>query len=145
MSARLTTAPIEPAALLAEVADASHGATSLFVGTVRSTNEGREVNGIEYKAYEAMAVAEMNRILDEVNSLYPGVRSAAVHRVGHLKVGDTSVAIACAHAHRAQAIEACRHVIEDLKRRVPIWKREHYVDGTREWVGASHSHAEASR
>lgn len=134
MSARLVHAGIDAAALLGEVADATHGATALFLGTVRNSHDGRPVDGIDYSAYDAMAVAEMNRIVAEAGARFGGVRVAVSHRVGRLAVGDVSVAIACAHAHRAPALDACRYVIEELKRRVPIWKREHYLDGTSEWV-----------
>jgi len=133
-AARLTSSAIDVAALTREVAAGDRGAVSIFLGTVRNSNEGRAVNGIDYSAYDAMAVAEMNRIADEASERFRGVAIALEHRIGTLQVGDVSVAIACAHAHRAQALDANRYVIEELKRRVPIWKREHYLDGTSEWV-----------
>ena len=133
-AARLVTDPIDVATLTGEVAGEGRGAISIFLGTVRNTNEGRSVNGIDYSAYGAMAVAEMNRIVAEAGDLFPGVEVALEHRTGTLKVGDASVAIACAHAHRSPALNATRYVIEELKKRVPIWKREHYLDGTSEWV-----------
>ena len=133
-TARLTTRPIDLPSLTRQVASNDRGAISIFLGTVRNSNEGRAVNGIDYSAYDAMAVAEMNRIVVEATSRFPGVAVALEHRVGTLNVGDVSVAIACAHAHRAAAHDANRYVIEELKRRVPIWKREHYLDGTSEWV-----------
>lgn len=133
-TARLTARPIDVAALTRAVSAGGRGAISLFLGTVRNTNEGRAVNGIDYSAYDAMAVAEMERIADEASEKFAGVAIALEHRTGTLEVGDVSVAIACAHAHRAPALDANRYVIEELKRRVPIWKREHYVDGTSEWV-----------
>jgi molybdopterin synthase catalytic subunit len=133
-TARLTTGVIDVAALTREVSAAERGAISVFLGTVRNTNEGRAVDGIDYSAYDAMAVAEMTRIADEAATKYPGVAVALEHRVGTLAVGDVSVAVVCAHAHRAAALDANRYVIEELKRRVPIWKREHYLDGTSEWV-----------
>jgi len=133
-AARLVSRPIDVAALTREVAAADRGAVSLFLGTVRNSNDGRPVNGIDYSAYDAMAVAEMSRIVDEARERFGGVVIAVEHRIGTLDVGDVSVAIACAHAHRAQALDANRYVIEELKRRVPIWKREHYLDGTSEWV-----------
>jgi molybdopterin synthase catalytic subunit len=119
------------------VAGDGRGAISIFLGTVRNTNEGRAVDGIDYSAYGAMAVAEMNRIIVEAGVRFPGVEVALEHRTGTLKVGDVSVAIACAHAHRSPALDATRYVIEELKKRVPIWKREHYLDGTSEWVDPS--------
>jgi molybdopterin synthase catalytic subunit len=133
-TARLLTAPIDPSALIREVSAEDRGAIVLFLGTVRNSNEGRAVSGIDYSAYDAMAVAEMNRIAAEATSQFPGVAIALEHRVGTLAIGDVSVAIACAHPHRAAALDANRYVIEELKRRVPIWKREHYLDGTSEWV-----------
>lgn len=135
--AQLVRDPIDPRAVIDAVADASCGAVSLFLGTVRDVNEGRQVTGIEYTAYESMATAELTRIAEEAVARFAGIRVAVIHRVGTLALGDVSVAIAVAHAHRAPALDAGRYVIEELKRRVPIWKREHYVDGTREWVNAA--------
>jgi len=133
-AARLTSQPIDAPGLTREVAAEDRGAVSIFLGTVRNSNEGRAVSGIDYSAYDAMAVAEMTRIVDEACERFRGVAIAVEHRIGTLQVGDISVAIACAHAHRARALDANRYVIEELKRRVPIWKREHYLDGTSEWV-----------
>ena len=141
-AARLVVQPIDVSALTSEVAGDDRGAISIFLGTVRNSNEGRAVDGIDYSAYEAMAVAEMNRIVAEAVDRFPGVEVALEHRTGTLKVGDVSVAIACAHAHRSPALDANRYVIEELKRRVPIWKREHYLDGTSEWVDPSGHPAE---
>ena len=132
--AAIVTRPIDPAAIIAEVQSAEFGATSVFLGTVRDTNDGRSVSAIDYSAYTAMAESELVRILVEAEERF-GVRSIVVeHRVGALALGDTSVAIAAAHAHRAPAIECTRFVIEEIKKRVPIWKLEHYADGGREWV-----------
>ena len=133
-AARLTSQPIDVTALIREISADDRGAVTIFLGTVRNSNDGRPVNGIDYSAYDAMAVAEMTRIVDEACGKFRGVAIAVEHRIGTLQVGDVSVAIACAHAHRAQALDANRYVIEELKRRVPIWKREHYLDGTSEWV-----------
>lgn len=133
-TARLTTQPIDVAVLTREVSADGIGAISVFLGTVRNSNDGQSVDGIDYSAYEAMAIAEMNRIIAEASERWPAVTVALEHRIGTLPVGDVSVAIACAHAHRGPALDANRYVIEELKRRVPIWKREHYLDGTSEWV-----------
>ena len=125
---------IDPASLIKEIASAEYGATSLFIGTVRGVNDGRSVSGIDYSSYTAMAEAELERILDEAEDRF-GVSALIVeHRVGPLSLGDVSVAIAAAHAHRAPALDCTRYVIEEIKKRVPIWKMEHYIDGTREWV-----------
>jgi len=143
-AARLTSEPIDVATLIRDVTADNHGAVSLFLGTVRNSNEGRDVNGIDYSAYDAMAVAEMNRIVDEATQRFEDVAILLIHRTGTLRVGDVSVAIACAHAHRSPALDANRYVIEQLKRRVPIWKREHYLDGTSEWVDPSGRPAEVA-
>lgn len=143
-TARLTTHSIDVPALTREVTSDERGAVSIFLGTVRNSNEGRAVNGIDYSAYDAMAVAEMTRIVDEAISRFPGIAVALEHRVGALDVGDVSVAIACGHAHRTAALDANRYVIEELKRRVPIWKREHYLDGTSEWVDPLRRSVEAA-
>ena len=125
---------IDLAALLAEVSGPSNGAALLFVGTVRDVNDGRAVTGIDYSAYLAMARRELDAIVEEACARF-GTRHVAVeHRLGYLGLGEASVAVAVAHARRAPAYEASRYVVEELKRRVPIWKREHYADGTREWV-----------
>ena len=130
----IVTTPIDPAALLAEVTMPATGATTLFIGTVRDVNEGRAVTGIEYSAYTAMALEEMERIAREASLMFDGVRVAVEHRVGLLVLQEISVAIAVAHARRAPAIDAGRFIIEELKRRVPVWKQEQYVNGERAWV-----------
>ena len=132
--ATLGDAVLDPGALLAVVAHPGAGALATFLGAVRESNLGRPVTGIDYAAYAPMALAELQRIADEAAERWPGARVAVAHRLGTLAVGELSVAIAVSHPHRAPAFEACRHVIEELKRRVPIWKREHYADGTRAWV-----------
>jgi molybdopterin synthase catalytic subunit len=124
-------------ALIAEVASDSNGATSFFLGTVRDVNDGRAVTGMEYTAYDAMASRELARIAGEAAARFAGVTLVVEHRVGTLTLGDVSVAIAASHPHRRHALDATNFVIEELKRRVPIWKREHYADGTREWVDPS--------
>lgn len=125
---------IDPAALTAEVAGDGNGAAILFLGTVRESNEGRGVTGIEYSAYRPMAERELASIVAEASVEFGTTDIVVEHRVGTLAVGDVSVAIAVAHPHRAAAYDASRYVIEQIKRRVPVWKREHYADGTREWV-----------
>jgi molybdopterin synthase catalytic subunit len=137
MRIALVRAPIDVSALLATVVAPGCGASSLFLGTVRDVNAGRAVSGIDYSAYDAMAEGELRRIASEAAGRYGTEHIAVEHRLGTLAIGDVSVAIAVAHPHRAPAMEACRFIIEELKRRVPIWKREHYRDGTREWVDPS--------
>ena len=134
MRSRLMTSVLDPARLLAEVADPANGAAILFIGTVRDVNEGRAVTGIDYSAYAGMAERELAAIVAEACARFGTAHVIVEHRVGALAVGEASVAIAVAHPRRDAAYDASRFVIEELKRRVPIWKREHYADGTREWV-----------
>jgi molybdopterin synthase catalytic subunit len=127
---------LDATALLAEVSAPRHGAAILFAGVVREMNDGRAVTGIEYSAYRGMAERELGAIVSEASHRFPDADVVVEHRIGVLGVGDTSVVIAVGHPHRAAAYDASRYVIEQVKRRVPIWKREHYADGTREWVHA---------
>jgi molybdopterin synthase catalytic subunit len=136
MRVALVDRPIDVGALIAEATDASCGACVTFLGTVRDTNEGRPVIGIEYSAYRGMAEREMGAIANEAEERFGVSRLVIEHRLGALTLSDVSVAVVAAHAHRAPALDANRYVIEELKRRVPIWKLELYSDGTREWVGA---------
>ena len=126
--------PIDSAALIAEVASHANGATLLFLGTVREVNDGRDVTGMEYSAYRGMAERELAEIVREAVERFGTDDVVVEHRVGSLELGEASVAIAVAHPHRGEAYDASRYGIEELKKRVPIWKLEHYVDGTREWV-----------
>ena len=130
----IITREIDPAALINEVGSPQCGAISVFIGTVRDVNDGRSVSSMEYSAYTSMAESELARILDEAEERF-GVSALVVeHRIGLLALGGVSVAIAAAHQHRAPALDCTRYVIEEIKKRVPIWKMEHYADGTREWV-----------
>jgi molybdopterin synthase catalytic subunit len=125
---------LDPAALLAEVADTASGASTLFVGTVRRTNVGRAVTGIDYSAYGAMAERELASIVAEAVAEFGTERIVVEHRIGTLTLGEASIIIAVSHERRAGAMDTQRFLIEQIKKRVPIWKREHYADGTREWV-----------
>ncbi|MEO8336279.1 MAG: molybdenum cofactor biosynthesis protein MoaE [bacterium] len=136
-AARLVREPIDVAALVREVAAPAHGAILLFLGVVREVNDGRDVTGIDYSAYEAMAQRELEAIASEAADRFRSPGVVIVHRLGELVLEEASVGIAVAHAHRDEAYALSRWTIEELKRRVPIWKREHYVDGTREWVDPS--------
>ena len=137
MRCAVVTGPITPATLLTEVTTVATGATTLFIGTVRDVNDGRAVTGIEYSAYTDMACEEMERIAQEAAYRFEGIRVVIEHRVGLLALEEISVAIAVAHARRTPAMDANRYIIEELKRRVPVWKREHYEDGERVWVDPS--------
>jgi molybdopterin synthase catalytic subunit len=115
------------------VSDPGLGGTALFLGTVRRAPEDGPVARIEYTAYEEMVVAEFDRILAEARERWPNGRVAACHRLGAVPAGEASIAIAAAMPHRADAFAACRYVIEEVKRRLPVWKREVLDDGTQRW------------
>ena len=142
MYSAIVEGPIDIARIVERVSKSANGATVLFLGTVREVNDGRGVTGIEYTAYRSMAERELAAIVEEAAVRADTNDVAVEHRLGELAVGDCSVAVAVAHPHRARAFEAARYVIEELKERVPIWKREQYVDGTREWVRATSTHTE---
>jgi molybdopterin synthase catalytic subunit len=131
----LTSEAIDLAALLAQVQSPARGGVACFLGTVRDHAGERAVVRLDYSAYGPMAEAECARIVAEAESRW-SCRVALRHRIGTLAIGDTAVAIAAAGAHRDEAFAACRYVIEEVKRRVPIWKREVFADGSVEWVGA---------
>ena len=116
------------------VARPEAGAIATFLGVVRNMNDGRAVTLLEYEAYGTMAEAELARIIDELQHEMPEVRLAATHRIGALAVGDAAVVCAASAPHRGEAFRACRELIDRIKARLPIWKREHGPDGPY-WVG----------
>ena len=132
--ASIVSARIEPAVLLARAGGPDHGAVILFLGTVRDHNEGRLVSGVRYDAYVEMAEEVLGQIAEEAAALSEGGRVAVVHRVGELDVEEVSVAVVVSSAHRAAAYSASRHVIEEIKRRLPVWKQERYQEGDARWL-----------
>ena len=110
------------------------GACVIFDGRVRNQNQGREVLRLEYEVYRPLAEREGRAILDEAMSQFDVWRVACVHREGLLELGESAVLAGAAAAHRGEAFSACRYVIDEVKKRLPIWKREHYADGERHWV-----------
>jgi molybdopterin synthase catalytic subunit len=133
----ITDKPIDPRACRLAVESPSSGGFVAFEGWVRDHNEGRGVMSLEYEAYAGLAVKEGERILEEARQRFAIEQAAAVHRVGHLAIGDLAVWVGVSAAHRDAAFAACRYVLDELKRRVPIWKCEHYADGTSQWVGCA--------
>jgi molybdopterin converting factor subunit 1 len=131
---RLTEGPVNLTAVVVEVVDERAGAIATFLGTVRAQSRGREVIALEYEAYEDMAEQVMVEIADDVKARYDLCRVAIMHRTGRVEVGETSVAIAVSAPHRQDALAACADVIEALKARVPLWKKELY-EGGEEWIG----------
>ncbi len=142
---RFAIAPraVDVAALRAELSGPGNGGFCAFEGWVRNSNEGREVDGLDYEAYEELAQTEGARILDEAAALFGVDDIVCVHRTGALKVGDMAVWVGAAAAHRDEAFRACRYVIDAIKHRLPIWKKEHYLEGDTAWVACSHSHDHA--
>jgi molybdopterin synthase catalytic subunit len=135
---------IDVCALLSEVAGHHNGATVLFVGTVRDVSDGVGVAALDYSAYAGMAEQELREIVNEASARWQTADIVVEHRIGSLELGEASVAIVTAHSHRGEAYEASRYIIEELKTRLPIWKREHYVDGRAEWVQNS-EHADIAQ
>ncbi|HSJ09127.1 MAG TPA: molybdenum cofactor biosynthesis protein MoaE [Longimicrobiales bacterium] len=134
MHARITRDIIDPAMVLAAVGSAADGAVLLFLGTVREQNDGRPVSGMRYDSYAEMAEPVLGEILDAAAAQFGTDRIAAVHRVGELAVGDVAVAVAVSAPHRAAAFDAARHIMEEIKVRLPVWKHEHYIDGASRWL-----------
>lgn len=132
--AQLTEARIDVLPLLAAASQRECGAVNLFLGTTRDHHEGRRVLRLEYEAHEAMARAALSAIEDEARARFELAHVAIVHRLGVVPVAEASVVVVVSSAHRAPAFEASRWIMDELKRRVPIWKQEHFEDGGAEWV-----------
>jgi molybdopterin synthase catalytic subunit len=130
----LSETPFDTASLRAALLDARVGAYASFEGWVRDHNEGRTVAGLRYEAYRAMAEAEGERILDEARARFDILDVYCVHRIGELAIGELAVWVGATAAHRDPAFAACRHVIDEVKARVPIWKHERYGDGDAGWL-----------
>ena len=130
----LTDGPISVDRVYRAVQSAQAGAVVLFLGTVREVTGGRITTALDYDAYPEMALAKMRELADETAAQWPTVQIAIVHRLGHLELGEISVAVAVSTPHRGQAFEAGRHLIDRLKIVVPIWKKENWSDGSTEWV-----------
>jgi molybdopterin synthase catalytic subunit len=139
-------APLELNALVAALGDrgGADGAVVTFLGLVRNHNAGRRVRYLEYEAFEPLALKAFARITDELKERWPGARVALHHRIGRLEVGQASVAIAVASAHRAEAYAACRYVIERVKQIAPIWKRE-FFEGGDVWIEGATADPEDAR
>jgi sulfur-carrier protein adenylyltransferase/sulfurtransferase len=148
--------PLDPAALRAAVEDRAAGGYASFEGWVRNHNDGRDVVRLEYEAYAELAVKEGERIIDEAIRRFGVRRARCVHRVGALGLGELAVWVGVSSAHRGEAFAACRYIIDEVKHRVPIWKKEHYADGDSGWVncercaaahdhGGGHDHAGPAR
>jgi len=129
----VTSEPLDAGRTAAAVESPDAGAVSIFVGVVRDHNLGRRVRYLDYECYQPLALKSFERIGGEAASHWPGAGLAIAHRVGRLQVGEASVVIAAASAHRAEAFAACRYAIERVKQIAPIWKREHF-EGGESWI-----------
>ncbi|MCB0414953.1 MAG: molybdenum cofactor biosynthesis protein MoaE [Bdellovibrionales bacterium] len=138
---------IEERAYFKEFSNPRVGGVVTFEGRVRNHNEGKAVSSLEYEAYEVLAQKEGLKILEEAKKKFDVVNAFCVHRVGHLYIGDMAVWVMACAEHREMAFKACEYIINEVKDRVPIWKREHYVDGEKIWVRcdqcAKHGHSKA--
>lgn len=132
--AELVRSTIDGARLTREAGRADCGALVVFYGTTRNHHEGRRVTGLHYEAYEAMALAALAAIERDATERHEVASCRIVHRLGEVPIAEASVAVVVAAAHRGPAFDACRWAMDELKRRVPIWKRESFEGGDREWV-----------
>ena len=131
---RFSRTALDVAALRAELADPACGGYAAFEGWVRDHNEGERVRHLEYEAFQALAVREGERILAEARQRFGVAHALCAHRVGDLSIGELAVWVGVSAAHRDEAFRACRYIIDEVKHRVPIWKKEHYVSGDSGWV-----------
>ena len=130
----VTTDPIQPDELRKQLFDPASGAYCGFEGWIRNENEGQAVLRLEYEAYEPLAITEGEAILAEAGQRHPYLHADCVHRTGMLEIGECAVWVGVSAPHRDEAFQACRYIIDQLKVRLPIWKKEHYVDGNSDWV-----------
>jgi len=131
---QFTRTPIAPGELRLTLADPACGGYAAFEGWVRDSNEGQRVRGLEYEAFEALGVREGERIVAEAIARFGVAHAACVHRIGALAVGELAVWVGVSAAHRDEAFRACRYIIDEVKHRLPIWKKEHYLSGDSGWV-----------
>lgn len=144
---RMTDKTIDPDALRRELFDAGAGAYVGFEGWIRNENEGHLVERLEYESYEPLAVSEGEKVIAEARAKFPLLHAQCVHRSGMLEIGECAVWVGVSSAHRDEAFNACRYIIDQVKVRLPIWKKEHYADGNSGWVNcercAEHAHPSA--
>jgi molybdopterin synthase catalytic subunit len=131
---QLTRTTILPEQLRISLADPACGGYATFEGWVRDRNEGQRVRSLEYEAFDALGVREGERIIAEAVARFGVARAACVHRIGALEVGELAVWVGVSAAHRDEAFRACRYIIDEVKHRLPIWKKEHYLNGDSGWV-----------
>jgi molybdopterin synthase catalytic subunit len=145
MQLEIVETPLDARALEARVAHPSCGAVLSFVGLVRDHHAGRAVTGLDYQAYPAMCQKVAQQIGAEIADRWPSARVTVAHRVGSLAIGEASIVIATAAPHRVEAYEASRYCIDRIKAILPVWKREHYIDGEAQWVSNPEFQPEEAR
>lgn len=141
----LSAEPIEIANYFETLQTPEAGACVTFEGWVRNHNEGREVTRLEYEGYEAVAVSEGQKVVDEARANHDVHRVVCIHRVGRLNLGDLAVWVGVSASHRNEAFEACRYVIEEVKKRLPIWKKEYYKEGDSGWINCQTGDARTAK
>jgi molybdopterin synthase catalytic subunit len=134
---RISADPIDHAALENSLRDSRAGACVTFAGWVRDRNEGQPVLSLEYEAFAPLAEKEGGRILGEARTKFPLFGAAAVHRIGHLQLGEAAVWVGVTARHRGEAFDACRYIMDELKARLPVWKKEHYAGGATAWINCA--------
>lgn len=149
MMFRFSAAGIDTEAARRELQDPGAGGYASFEGWVRDHNEGQEVTRLEYEAFQELAMKEGDRIVADALQRHPVKRALCIHRIGSLKVGEMAVWVGVSSAHRGEAFDACRFIIDEVKHRLPIWKKEHYRSGNSGWVNCercaappNHAHPE---
>jgi len=145
MSFEITARPLDPDAFKTELIREAAGACVSFEGWVRNQNDGEPVTALEYEAHAPLANKEGQRILEEAAERFDLLAAFGRHRVGHLEIGECAVWVGVSAAHRGIAFDACRYIIDELKQRVPIWKKEHYRDGPSGWINSVTGSASADR
>ncbi len=148
MKFAFSSSALTPEQYRAALQDPAAGGYASFEGWVRNHNEGLEVRRLEYEAFEALAIKEGQVIVNEAIERFGVIKAACIHRVGSLEIGDLAVWVGVSSRHRGEAFEACRYIIDEVKHRVPIWKKEYYINGDSGWVNcercAAHSHSHPS-
>ncbi len=142
---KISTIAIRPDELRDDLVDAAAGAYTSFEGWIRNVNEGKQVLRLEYESYEPLAITEGQQVIEEAIAKFSVLNARCVHRVGLLEIGECAVWVGVSSGHRDEAFKACRFIIDEIKVRLPIWKKEHYVDGNSGWVNcercATHGHS----
>ncbi|MFC7336950.1 molybdenum cofactor biosynthesis protein MoaE [Haloferula chungangensis] len=135
---QISAAPLDPSAIREQVLDPASGGFASFEGWVRNHHQGRAVERLEYEAYPLLAEKEGRRIIEEAHEKFEIVHAACVHRTGSVEIGGLAVVVSVSAHHRDAAFDACRYIIDEVKARVPVWKKEYFADGSSGWVRCDH-------